>query len=58
MAIHALLLAYLCCSYIGEQLKLHIIRLDLADLASVKEFVAEVQAFLNGRKLDILVTLC
>ncbi|MCJ1368780.1 hypothetical protein MMC16_007928, partial [Acarospora aff. strigata] len=35
-------------------LKLHIIELDLADLESVRTFASQVQAFLNGKKLDML----
>lgn len=41
--------------FIGGALKLHVIRLDLADLDSVREFVAQVQIFLDGKQLDILV---
>lgn len=40
---------------IGGELKIHVVKLDLADLVSVKECVAQVQAFLNGKQLDILV---
>lgn len=40
---------------IGGNLKLHIIELDLADLESVRTFASQVQAFLNGKKLDMLV---
>lgn len=39
----------------GQKLKIQIIPLDLADLASVKSFVQKVQAFLDGRKLDVLI---
>ena len=41
----------------GGNLKLHVIELDLADLASVREFAAQVQVFLQGKKLDVLVIL-
>ena len=39
----------------GGNLDLHIFELDLADLASVKGFALQVQAFLHGRKIDALV---
>jgi len=33
----------------------HVLQLDLSDLASVKMFAGKVQALLDGRKLDVLV---
>lgn len=43
------------CLYTDGKLKLHIIQLDLADLSSVREFATQVQTYLHGRKLDVLV---
>ncbi len=34
---------------------MHVLQLDLSDLASVKMFAGKVQALLDGRKLDVLV---
>ncbi|KAL3163188.1 hypothetical protein ABBQ32_009592 [Trebouxia sp. C0010 RCD-2024] len=40
---------------LGKKLRVHIIQLDLADLASVKQFAQKVQALLGGKTLDVLV---
>ena len=44
------------CVCAGKQLRVHILQLDLADLASVKTFAEETLALLDGRKLDVLVS--
>lgn len=40
---------------LGKTLLIHVVQLDLADLASVKRFAQQVQALLGGKKLDVLV---
>lgn len=40
----------------GKTLRIHVVQLDLADLASVKRFAQQVQALLGGKKLDVLVS--
>lgn len=42
--------------HVGKKLRVHIIQLDLADLASVKQFAQKVQALLGGKTLDVLVS--
>ena len=43
------------CNCAGKQLRVHVLQLDLGDLASVKVFAEKTQALLDGRKLDVLV---
>lgn len=40
----------------GKALKLHVVQLDLADLASVKDFAQRVQTLLGPKKIDALVS--
>ncbi|KAL3134509.1 hypothetical protein ABBQ38_006360 [Trebouxia sp. C0009 RCD-2024] len=40
---------------LGKAMKLHVVQLDLADLASVKDFAQRVQKLLGTKKIDALV---